>query len=1138
MMETLYDALNKGNVTTRDILNVKMNADYIPEKPDVPVPCLLGLVSEEIKTDKSILQTETTEITDETDVTDAELEYDVVKLYNFKSKKHIILKTEDEVKKYFDDNIVNGIIINKNKYMKPYFKINILFNKNEKDSKMQNLTPTIANECITFIKKNFCADSKSDIRTLKRNKRTINKDGIEMEVFEYYFVIQDYISKPSDIYNIFCKIYKGCDRNGFTFSKVEYKKNVKILNYFDTSIYENDAVIDVINSILPKKDDIDVLYEYGKLEKTSLNNTLTQYIPTFILKDFKTLIDTTKQIKSEEELNADIVKEKSITIRECYDEKAVLYLDKNRHLIIDEFNRCNNDNPKDEKYDIVKMFDKLFDSLFVLDKENGEITNKDYQDVLYKPTLDNLNGRLYAVGCCAYINMPRFLRHTLARDIYVDFDIVNCYFVLLLNICIQNNLDIEQYNYIKDFVNNRQKYFDTFKNKSRDKIKCVFNCILMYDMFKDDGLSDIVRKLNHQVNNIRNLIVELPKYKEYKNIVAKLEKGNENTNSKILSRILQHHELDIIKCVMEYLKDEGFIIGSYCFDGLLIKKDDKLNDSILPKIKKYTFDKYGFDVDFVFKDMNEGLVLPRDYIYTPYKYVDVQDEVDACDRFIKDNRHRLNGVLGNNGVVERYYKMNNIWVGGLKDVFISKITNDIMNLSYYKKRKKIDKTYEYCERFFDTEKVVNSVAKLIYKKDTYITDDFKDKLFASTLGKVCLNNGVYCFKEKVFKEYPVEDVYSTIKINYDLPPRNEEDIKTLKENMLLPIFKGDHEHLISSMERISRAVAGHIEDKIVLFNLGLRNSGKGTLEKLIKVAFGMYISTTNGNNFITKNNNSGDVAKSLSWLVQFQYKRLIIMNEIDADAKSVMNGILLKMVASGGDEIEARGNYQDEKQFQIQSTIMFNFNRAPAKIEPFDATETSVVIQNRAVFLRENEITDENRSYANVVNLNLKNEIRDDKRWRNAFFWFVVDCYRDTKPELTGTLLNDTEAFKASYRYGDDDDAIIRKYFQITNDEKDKVFSRDIVNHKDKYDDSKFLNRKELFQKFRVWGADFKKNVRIGSVTSSGYTRLKLIDPVIDEPTNISFIDDEDEDDEDEDVVVNVPVVKTPAKKRRSDPDE
>ena len=311
----------------------------------------------------------------------------------------------------------------------------------------------------------------------------------------------------------------------------------------------------------------------------------------------------------------------------------------------------------------------------------------------------------------------------------------------------------------------------------------------------------------------------------------------------------------------------------------------------------------------------------------------------------------------------------------------------------------------------------------------------------------------------------------------------------------MPIFKNDEEHLTTCMQLIARYMAGHTEDKFYIFNLGLRNSGKGTLEKLLKTSFGDYIGTTNADNFLIKKGSSTDIAKSLSWVVAIQHKRIVITNEISSGQGTQMSGILLKMIASGGDVIEARKNYQDETQFQIQFGLMFNFNRAPASIEPFDATESAVVIQNRAVFLGEDEINDNNKSYASIVDRNLKSEISDNPRIRNGFLWYILDNYKDYKPELKGKLLEDTESFKASYRYDLNDDEIILKYFKITNDKNDKIFSKDIDEHKNSYLESKYLNKKDLIQKLRVWGATFNPRLRIGDKVSSGYTGIRLIEP-------------------------------------------
>ena len=1092
---------------------------YVAKKPNIPIPELFGLVKQETikinynnknntdntdnntdntdnNTDNTDNDTDNTDnINNNTNINETTDGYGVVKLYNFKSKTDIFLKTEEEIQKYLEDNIVNGIIIKKDSHMKPYFKVNIYFDTNTKDSKIQSVSQATANDCVEFVKRYFC-DIDTPIRTLKRSTRTINKNGIESQLVEYYIILNNNICTPTELLNGFNNLRQngeGINGNSIN-TKKEYKKMSNIIDKFDISIYKENSVIDVIYSILPKNEEVDITYEYQKLQKATLNSILADYIPTYILKDYKNLINIIEKQKTDEEINEDAVKEKSITIREYYDTKAILYLDNNKNILIDEFNKCRKENPRDHNYDIEEYFKKLVDDLFVLDKKKAEIRSYNYKDVVYKPKSDNLNGRLYTVGS-VYITMPRFLRHTLAKNIYVDFDIVNCYFVLLLNICIQNNFEPKQYNYIKDFVTNRKKYFETFKNKSRDKIKVVFNCILMDDKFKEDGLDNIVKKLYKQVDEVRNKIVQLDKYEEFKNIVAKIEDGAINTNSKILSRILQFHELEIIKCVMNYLNSNGFTVSSYCYDGLLIEKDERLNNSILTEIKKYTFDNCGFDVDFVFKEMDEALTLPNDYINTPEKYKDVEDDVDACNKFINDYKHILNGMEDAYGGTTKYYKKDNVWRGGNKQIFEEKLINIVMGLNYYQKNFTFDGKAYYSQRFFSKKERIHAISSLISTSSSYITPDFKDKLFKTNLYKICFNNGVYYFKEKLFKPYPVDDVYSIIKIDYDFPERNEEDIEYVKNKILLPIFKKDEEHLNDCMKHIARYMAGHTEDKFYIFNLGLRNSGKGTLEKLLKTSFGDYIGTTNADNFLTKKGSSGDIAKSLSWLVAIQHKRIVITNEISSGQGTQMSGILLKMVASGGDIIEARKNYQDEVQFQIQFGLIFNFNRAPPSIEPFDATESAVVIQNRAAFLSESEINDNNRSYAIPVDINLKNEIGSNPRIRNGFLWYVIDNYKDNKPELKGKLLEDTGSFKASYRYDLNDDDIILKYFKITNDKNDKVFTKDIDDHKNNYLESKYINKKDLIQKLKVLGATFNTKIRIGDKVSCGYTGIQLIEP-------------------------------------------
>jgi phage/plasmid-associated DNA primase len=147
--------------------------------------------------------------------------------------------------------------------------------------------------------------------------------------------------------------------------------------------------------------------------------------------------------------------------------------------------------------------------------------------------------------------------------------------------------------------------------------------------------------------------------------------------------------------------------------------------------------------------------------------------------------------------------------------------------------------------------------------------------------------------------------------------------------------------------RIARIIAGHVEDKIWVLMQGLRNSGKGVLSDLLQNSLESYVKTTNSGNFKYKKTNV-DEAKSLSWLVNCRFCRLIISQEIDISEK--INGEMLKKFSSGGDMIEARLNFSDEIVFKMQCSLMICSNDMP-EIQPADAMEFCDEFQMKSKFI-------------------------------------------------------------------------------------------------------------------------------------------------------------------------------------------
>ena len=149
----------------------------------------------------------------------------------------------------------------------------------------------------------------------------------------------------------------------------------------------------------------------------------------------------------------------------------------------------------------------------------------------------------------------------------------------------------------------------------------------------------------------------------------------------------------------------------------------------------------------------------------------------------------------------------------------------------------------------------------------------------------------------------------------------------ISRRVLNPIFTVEAEGSLRAelrdywLKKVARAIAGMYQDKEWVVMEGLRNSGKGVLLDLVRHAFGKYVGATNAENFYASKG-GGDEAKKRSWMIDFEFKRICAMNEcaIEPDGSTTLCGNAIKKFTSGGDELSARKNYQDETTFMLQAT--------------------------------------------------------------------------------------------------------------------------------------------------------------------------------------------------------------------------
>jgi len=147
---------------------------------------------------------------------------------------------------------------------------------------------------------------------------------------------------------------------------------------------------------------------------------------------------------------------------------------------------------------------------------------------------------------------------------------------------------------------------------------------------------------------------------------------------------------------------------------------------------------------------------------------------------------------------------------------------------------------------------------------------------------------------------------------------------------------------------MKQMICGNIEIKRWISLDGLRDSGKGVIVSMLEKAFGGYIRSTNSGNFTAKKS-QGDESKALSWLYSCEFVRLLISQENQVGGAEY-DGSLIKKICSGGDTVEVRKNFVDERQMKLQCSLMFCCNDMP-RIQPTDANETKIEINMKTKFI-------------------------------------------------------------------------------------------------------------------------------------------------------------------------------------------
>ena len=357
----------------------------------------------------------------------------------------------------------------------------------------------------------------------------------------------------------------------------------------------------------------------------------------------------------------------------------------------------------DKNYNAYAIFRKILNKAIIPE----ELRNTEYGllPVQYKKGRNsNSIGRWYASNGIGIQPLCCCVRHTICNDIWIDIDQVNSHPTILHHL-------MNKYKFksplLDECLNNREELLKkVMKDEkcSRDTAKtyviAVINCC-KYN-------SKTLKKLYDEVQPIIKYINTLPENNDILEFVKKTYKDDKNINGKIISRILQIIENQLLELYLEFFNNKGFIIDNQVvliFDGFQLHINDNINQDLLNQCRKYAFDRTGYDIELKIKPFDNCLKLPYDYsiiedlqtsIINKYNFIDNPENdilaiaiasagahIDVANAFKAIIKEQIAYDDSN----KKWYVCNkyNIWIESPSGVIIKSLLTNIMSKKFQDK---------------------------------------------------------------------------------------------------------------------------------------------------------------------------------------------------------------------------------------------------------------------------------------------------------------------------------------------------------------------------------------------------------------------------------------------------------------------
>lgn len=222
-------------------------------------------------------------------------------------------------------------------------------------------------------------------------------------------------------------------------------------------------------------------------------------------------------------------------------------------------------------------------------------------------------GRVFPFKGLSLACVRREVRHTLAKNDYVDIDMENCHPNILLQLCLANGVKCDE---LQRYCTQRDeclKEIMTEYKVSRGEAKSLFLVLQYCGTFetwtqKNNLINvkptEFISKFATELRTICALIYN--QNNDIEKACKAKDKVMTNPHGTVSSNVLQEYERRLLEFTYGYFKSKNLDMSNcvLCADGLMILKN-QFNENMLKELSVFVEEKSGFKMTFTQKIMDE-----------------------------------------------------------------------------------------------------------------------------------------------------------------------------------------------------------------------------------------------------------------------------------------------------------------------------------------------------------------------------------------------------------------------------------------------------------------------------------------------------------------------------------------------------